>query len=55
MLRHLGFEDSSARQMSVDVDPNGFEWENFSAEQQDQEILKAWPHAIFTNPPTNRE
>lgn len=43
MLRHLGWEDSSAPRFSSDTDVNGIVWEHFAAEQQDAEIEEAWP------------
>ncbi len=42
-LRHLGWEDPNALEFTVDTDVNGVVWENFSAEQQADEIEKAWP------------
>lgn len=45
VLRHLGWEDSSAEGFSCDTDVNGIVWELFNATEQDREILKTWPHA----------
>lgn len=42
-LRHVGWEDPSAEEFSVDMDVNGIVWENFSAEQQADKIEQAWP------------
>jgi hypothetical protein len=49
VLRHLGWEDPSAPEFSLDTDVNGIPWEHFSAEQQDREIVETWPEA-GTNP-----
>jgi len=46
-LRHLGFEDSEASQLSSEYDGDGFEWEHFTAEQQRQEILQYYPDADY--------
>jgi len=46
-LRHLGFEDSEASQLSSEYDSNGFEWEHFTVEQQRQEILQYYPDADY--------
>lgn len=37
-LRHLGFEDDAAQEMTESRDVNGIIWEHFSAEQQAREI-----------------
>lgn len=42
-LRHLGWEDSSATEFSVDKDVNGIVWERFTARQQADEINQTWP------------
>ena len=42
-LRHLGWEDSDAKLLSTDTDPNGIVWEHFSAELHADEIEQAWP------------
>ena len=44
-LRHLGWEDSSARSFVTETDVNGIVWEHFSAEQQAREIADTWPQA----------
>ncbi|MEM7595005.1 MAG: hypothetical protein AAF383_26490 [Cyanobacteria bacterium P01_A01_bin.83] len=41
-LRHLGWEDSSALQMSATTDVNGVVWEHFTAQQQAAEIKEIW-------------
>ncbi len=41
--RHLGWEDSSAREFTKDMDNNGIVWERFTAEQQSDEIKSLWP------------
>ena len=46
-LRHLGFEDPSSPTMTMEADPNGFEWERFSDAQQDDEIRARYPNARF--------
>ncbi len=47
-LRHMGWEDSASEEFSVDTDVNGVVWENFSAEQQADEIEAAWPGTGYT-------
>ncbi|WP_437835353.1 hypothetical protein [Sorangium sp. So ce1153] len=44
-LRHLGWEDDAASAFGEARDCNGILWEEFSSEQQLQEILGLWPHA----------
>lgn len=44
-LRHLGWEDPTAREFTSDLDVNGITWERFSVEQQDDEINETWPEA----------
>lgn len=46
-LRHLGWEDSSAKHFSKDTDVNGIVWERFSAQHQADEINEIWPDANF--------
>jgi len=43
-LRHLGFEDDAAPEMTESRDVNGIIWEHFSAEQQDREIESVYGH-----------
>ena len=44
-LRHLGWEDSSAKSFSLETDANGIVWERFTSAQQLDEINEAWPEA----------
>ena len=46
-LRHLGWEDSSAKEFSQDTDVNGIAWERFSAQQKADEINEIWAEAKF--------
>ena len=46
-LRHLGWEDTSAKSFSEEKDINGITWELFSAEQQAEEINELWPEANY--------
>ncbi|KLT73584.1 hypothetical protein PL75_01130 [Neisseria arctica] len=46
-LRHLGFEDSEASEMSADYDAQGIMWERFTAEQQREEIFRYYPTADY--------
>ncbi|MHB1173553.1 MAG: VOC family protein [Sulfuriferula sp.] len=41
-LRHIGFEDDTARGFSRTVDVNGIEWEQFSALDQDKGIVETY-------------
>ncbi len=41
-LRHLGFEDETARGFSSDHDVNGIEWELFSPSDQDAKIPEVY-------------
>lgn len=43
-LRHLGFEDDAAQEMTESRDVNGITWEQFSAEQQAREIAAIYGH-----------
>jgi len=45
-LRHLGFEDESARGFSSDHDVNGIEWELFSPADQDAKIPEIYGPAV---------
>lgn len=47
-LRHLGWEDSTAKKFTSTTDVNGIVWENFSIEQQSDEINEIWPDAKYT-------
>lgn len=42
-LRHLGWEDPGAADFTQSVDINGIVWENFTVEQQAEEIEETWP------------
>jgi hypothetical protein len=46
-LRHLGWEDDSASEFSVEKDVNGIAWERFSSQQQADEINALWPEAKY--------
>ena len=41
-LRHLGWEDPAAKEMSAETDVNGILWERFTREQQAEEIREIW-------------
>jgi hypothetical protein len=41
-LRHIGFEDDSAKGFSSTSDVNGIEWELFSAQAQDERIVEMY-------------
>jgi hypothetical protein len=47
MLRHLGWEDDSAKEFSSEIDVNGITWEKFSADLQADEINELWPQANY--------
>ena len=42
-LRHLGWENSEASEFSSDYDCNNILWEEFTQQQQAQEIEGTWP------------
>jgi len=42
-LRYLGWEDPEALEFTSSTDVNNIVWENFSAEQQAEEIEEMWP------------
>lgn len=46
-LRHLGWEDPTARAFTADTDCNGIVWERFAAAQQAAEINDLWPQANY--------
>ncbi|WP_422444839.1 MULTISPECIES: hypothetical protein [unclassified Endozoicomonas] len=46
-LRHLGFEDPNAPNLTESHDCNGIMWERFTAEQQRDEIFSYWPNADY--------
>jgi catechol 2,3-dioxygenase-like lactoylglutathione lyase family enzyme len=41
-LRHVGFEDDSAKGFTSTTDVNGIEWEHFSAAEQDARIVQMY-------------
>lgn len=49
LVRHLGWEDPQASDFTESVDVNGIVWENFSAQQQEKEIIALWPKAAEKN------
>ena len=49
MLRHLGWEDSTASNFSKDIDVNGIEWERFNASAQADEIRHIWSHIDYSS------
>ena len=51
-LRHLGWETPAAAGFTETIDVNGITWEEFTAEQQAQEIEAIWPGTIY--PPGNK-
>lgn len=46
-LRHLGWEDSHASEMTSEIDVNGIIWENFTAKQQAAEIREIWSEVDY--------
>ena len=46
-LRHLGWEDTEAKEFSAETDCNGLIWEKFTASHQAHEINEIWPRANF--------
>ncbi|MCZ4312218.1 hypothetical protein O4H66_02280 [Comamonadaceae bacterium G21597-S1] len=50
-LRHLGFEDTTSSEFTVETDDNGFMWERFTLPQQAQEINERWPGTDWTPSP----
>ena len=47
VLRHLGFEDSTADAFTEEKDCNGLTWEHFSAQQQAEEVNNIWPDTRY--------
>ncbi|MEL6496753.1 MAG: hypothetical protein AAFQ41_16785 [Cyanobacteria bacterium J06623_7] len=47
VLRHLGWEDDDASAMSSETDVNGVLWENFTAQQQADEIKEIWSEVDY--------
>jgi len=50
-LRRLGWEDPSCKAFTTETDVNGILWEQFSSEQQREEIKETWPalNDLFSN------
>ncbi|WGK68327.1 hypothetical protein P0082_07510 [Candidatus Haliotispira prima] len=46
-LRHIGWENPTARSFSKKKDVNGLTWEKFNARQQADEINALWPKAKY--------
>lgn len=46
-LRHLGWEDPTASELSAETDVNGIVWENFTASQQALEIKEIWSQVDY--------
>lgn len=49
-MRHLGWEDTTAKEFSNETDCNGITWESFSASQQAKEINEIWPSVNYQFP-----
>ena len=47
-LRHLGWEDNTATEMTAETDVNGILWECFTKEQQAEEIREIWSDADYS-------
>jgi len=47
-LRHLGWEDATASELTTSTDVNSILWRNFTAEQQADEIRAIWPGADYS-------
>ncbi len=43
IIRHLGWEDSTADGFSSEKDVNGIVWEKFNEQEQLKEIATTWP------------
>ena len=48
-LRHLGWEDNTATEMTSETDVNGILWERFTKEQQAEEIREIWSDADYVS------
>lgn len=48
-VRHVGFEDDTAKGFSEATDCNGITWETFSREGQLEEIKEKFPEAVITD------
>ena len=46
-LRHLGWEDLTATNLSAETDVNGIVWEHFTASQQALEIKEIWSQVNY--------
>ena len=46
-MRHLGWEDEEATELSTETDCNGIIWERFTVSHQAQEINEIWPNANY--------
>ena len=46
-LRHLGWEDPTATNLSAETDVNGIIWEHFTASQQALEIKEIWSQVNY--------
>ena len=46
-LRHLSFEDCTAKAFTAAQDTNGIIWESFAAPHQADEINRIWPSAGY--------
>jgi hypothetical protein len=46
IVRHIGWEDSEAREFSKETDVNGLTWERFTSQQQLDEINSVWPEVF---------
>lgn len=46
-LRHLGWEVATSDEFHQDIDVNGILWEEFTAQQQADEINTLWPKANY--------
>ncbi|GLQ86708.1 VOC family protein [Dyella flagellata] len=47
-LRHIGFEDDSAKDFTSTADVNGIEWELFSSHAQDERIVQMYGVPVRT-------
>lgn len=47
LVRHLGWEDPSAKAFDSEKDCNGMAWERFNAGLQAEEILATWPQSNY--------
>ncbi|MEM7027461.1 MAG: VOC family protein [Pseudomonadota bacterium] len=47
-LRHLGWEDPDTAEFCQETDAGGIVWEQFTAQQQADEINEIWPDTNYT-------